>query len=182
VHLVVELSRCAAEVCRRLLYWLKLSLVAPHLPATWEAMMNAETEHLFEHYGDILRAQGLAARSITNYQYSLKGFVGLLGDRCLSAATGADITCTRSSWDQKRRVTHEFTWRPTRCARFSVSSWNATTGTMCGSHCAGSRRDYLWFSVPNEIEAILDATASLKHRAAFMDHSDIHAPGVFLAR
>jgi hypothetical protein len=62
---------------------LKLSLVAPDLPATWEAMMNAATEYLFEHYGDILRARGIAARSITNYQYSLKGFVGLLGDRSI---------------------------------------------------------------------------------------------------
>ena len=54
--------------------------------------MNAETEHLFEHYGDILRARGLAPRSITIYQYSLKGFVGFLGDRRLSGATSADIT------------------------------------------------------------------------------------------
>jgi len=54
--------------------------------------MNAETEQLFEHYGDILHARGLAARSITNCQYSLQGFVGFFGDRCLSAATSADIT------------------------------------------------------------------------------------------
>jgi len=54
--------------------------------------MNSETERLFDHYGDILRARGLAERSITNYQYSLKGFVGFLGARCLSGATSADIT------------------------------------------------------------------------------------------
>jgi hypothetical protein len=41
--------------------------------------MNSETERLFDLYGDILRARGLADRSITNYQYSLKGFDGFLG-------------------------------------------------------------------------------------------------------
>jgi hypothetical protein len=109
--------------------------------------MNAETEHLFEHYGDILRARGLAPRSITIYQYSLKGFVGFLGGRWLSAATSADITSYQIQLGSERASDSRIhVARPTRCARCSVSSWNATTGTMCGSHCPVSRRGCLFFA------------------------------------
>ena len=45
--------------------------------------MESDTVNLCQHYGDILRARGLAERSIVNYQYSLKGFVEFLGARPL---------------------------------------------------------------------------------------------------
>jgi site-specific recombinase XerD len=146
---------------------IEASLVAPDLPATWEAMLNAETEHLFEHYGDILRARGIAARSITNYHYSLKGFVGLLGDRCLSAATRADITSYQIQWGSERvsdsRI-HVATYALRSFLRFVLERDDGDDVPL------PLRREPKRLPVvlsPDEIEAILDATASLKHRAAF---------------
>ena len=53
--------------------------------------MRTDTASLVQHYVDILRANGLAKRSIDNYTYSLKGFVRFLEERPLESATPEDI-------------------------------------------------------------------------------------------
>ena len=121
--------------------------------------MNAETEHLFEHYGDILRARGLAARSITNYQYSLKGFVGLLGDRCLRDATSADITSYQIQLGSERasdaRI-HMATYALRSFLRFVLErdDWD---DVRLPPRPEPTRLPVVLS--PDEIEAILDATA-----------------------
>ena len=53
--------------------------------------MESDTTSLCQHYGNILRANGLAKRTIDNYQCSLRGFVRFLGDRPLQSATAEDV-------------------------------------------------------------------------------------------
>jgi len=130
--------------------------------------MNSETERLFDHYGDILRARGLADRSITNYQYSLKGFVGFLGARCLSGATSADITAYQIQLGSQKasdsRI-HVATYALRGFFRFVLERDDWDSARLPLRH--EPKRLPVVLS-PDEIEAILAATGSLKHRCAFM--------------
>ena len=41
--------------------------------------MESDVATLLQHYGDSLRADGLAIRTIENYEYALRGFVRIWG-------------------------------------------------------------------------------------------------------
>ncbi len=53
--------------------------------------MRPDTIELCRRYADILRARGNSERTIDNYLYALKGFVGFLGERPLTTASADDI-------------------------------------------------------------------------------------------
>jgi site-specific recombinase XerD len=129
--------------------------------------MESDTLHLCRHYGDILRAKGLAERSIVNYQYSLKGFVAFLGGRPLRSACAEDVRAYQIQLASQGR---------------SDSTIRVATYALRGFLRFGLERDD-WNSArlprrrqprrlpevlsPEEVDAILEAAPSLKHRAAF---------------
>jgi site-specific recombinase XerD len=130
--------------------------------------MESGTASLLRHYGDILRANGLAKRSIDNYLYSLKGFVRFLADRRLETATPEDIVAYQiqiasgGGSDSRIRVA---TYALRSFLRFVLKreDWNS-------ARLPRPRRPKRLPEVlsPEEVQAILDATPAPKHRAAFM--------------
>ena len=120
--------------------------------------MNAETERLFEHYGDILRARSCGAQH-HELPVLLEGLRWVLGDRCLSAATSADITSYQIQLGSEKasdsRI-HVATYALRSFLRFVLErdDWDDVRLPL--------RREPKRLPVvlsPDEIEAILDATA-----------------------
>lgn len=130
--------------------------------------MESDATDLCRHYGDILRARGLAERSIVNYQYSLKGFVEFLGTRPLRSACAQDIRAYQiqiASQGRSDSTIRVATYALRGFLRFVLErdDWNS-------ARLPRRRQPKRLPEVlsPEEVQAILEAAPSLKHRTAFM--------------
>lgn len=130
--------------------------------------MTPEITTLIDRYVEYLRAERRSPRTIVNYRYAVKGFAEFLGDRCITAATCADIIAYQAAVAGKGK---------------SDSSVRVATYALRGLfHKVLGREDWNRARLPKprksvrlpeilsaeEIEAILEKAPSLKYRATFM--------------
>lgn len=130
--------------------------------------MQSDTASLFQHYADILRANGLARRSIDNYLYSLKGFTRFLDERPLRGASADDVVAYQISIaaaggsDSRIRVA-TYALRAFLRLVLERDDWS---DARLPKPRGPQRLPEILSS--DEVQAILDAAPSPKHRAAFM--------------
>ena len=130
--------------------------------------MTPEITTLIDRYAEYLRAERRSPRTITNYQYAIKGFAQFLGGRGVADATCADIISYQAHVAANGR---------------SDSSVRVATYALRGLfHKVLHRDDWNLARLPkprrsvrlpeilssDEIEAILENAPSVKYRAAFM--------------
>ena len=130
--------------------------------------MTPEVTTLIDRYAEYLRAERRSPRTITNYQYAIKGFAQFLGGRGVTDATCADIISYQAHVAANGR---------------SDSSVRVATYALRGLfHKVLHRDDWNLARLPkprrsvrlpeilssDEIEAILENAPSLKYRATFM--------------
>lgn len=130
--------------------------------------MTPEVTTLIERYAEYLVAERRSARTITNYQYAVKGFARFLGERSIADATCADIiayqahVAAKGQSDSSVRVA-TYALRGFLYKILHRDDWNV-------ARLPKPRRSVRLPEIlsSDEIEAILENTSSLKYRAAFM--------------